>query len=165
MNHINITNMETKFKVGDRVFDAFFQEWGKVVDTRRGVTYPVEVILNSGEVRCYTPKGYFNESHKIKRLYHEEMAIVPKDSLERVVQVRDHVNDNWEQRVLIKSLPNGTALCWCDAETIKEAKDEAETTVWALWRELSTESQKVRLTRAEIAEKLGIDIDQLEITD
>lgn len=157
--------MEHEFKVGDRVFDIALQKWGKVVHTHPGIKYPVRVILDNGKSRFYTAKGYFNESYRIPRLYHQEMVIVPKDSLERVVQVRDHVNDNWEQRVLIKSLPNGTALCWCDAETIKEAKDEAETTVWALWRELSTESQKVKLTRAEIAEKLGIDIDQLEITD
>ena len=154
-----------QFKVGDRVFDLVLQEWGEVTSVNNTPTYPIQVLFNDGELATYTAEGMYTKTNGVPRLYHQEMAIVPKDSLERVVQVRDHVNDNWEQRVLIKSLPNGTALCWCDAETIKEAKDEAETTVWALWRELSTESQKVKLTRAEIAEKLGIDIDQLEITD
>ena len=157
--------MEQIFKVGDRVFDAFLQEWGKVVDTRRKITYPVEVILNSGEVRCYTAKGYFNESHKIKRLYHEEMVIVPKRTQERVVQVRDHVNDNWEQRVLIKTISDGSAVCWSSAKTIKDAKEALGVTLWRCWRELPTEPEKVKLTKAEIAEKLGIDIDQFEITD
>ncbi len=154
-----------QFKVGDRVFDLVLQEWGEVTSVNNTPTYPIQVLFNDGELATYTAEGMYTKTNRVPRLYHQEMAIAPKDSLERVVQVRDHVNDNWEQRVLIKSLPNGTALCWCDAETIKEAKDEAETTVWALWRELSTESQKVKLTRAEIAEKLGIDIDQLEITD
>jgi hypothetical protein len=154
--------METKFKVGDRVFDIALQKWGKVVHTHPGIKYPVRVILDNGKSRFYTAKGYFNESYRIPRLYHQEMVIVPKDSLERVVQVRDHVNDNWEQRVLIKSLPNKTVLCWFDAETIEEAEEEDCTRIWKYWRELP---EKTKITRAEIAEKLGIDIDKLEIID
>jgi len=154
--------MEQKFKVGDRVYDAFLQEWGKVVDTRNAITYPVKVILDSGEVRCYTAKGYFNESHKIKRLYHEEMVIVPKRTQERVVQVRGAEDYDWVERVLIKVMPNGQALCWFDAKTIEEAQNADQTLTWQYWRELP---EKTKMTRAEIAEKLGIDIDQLEITE
>ena len=154
--------MEQKFKVDDRVFDAFLQEWGKVVDTRSGITYLVKVILDSGEVKCYTAKGYFNESHKIKRLYYEEMAIVPKWTQERVVQVREAEDYDWVERVLVKVLPSGEALCWIKAANLDEAKRTHLTDRWRYWRELP---EKTKITRAEIAEKLGIDIDKLEITD
>ena len=151
--------MEQKFKVDDRVFDAFLQEWGKVVDTRSGITYPVKVILDSGEVRCYTPKGYFNESHKIKRLYHQEMAIVPKDSLERVIQVK--LDGKWEPRVFIAELNGGDVLCY-EAKTLEEANNHSIVLRHGEWREMP---EKTKITRAEIAEKLGIDIEKLEITD
>ena len=154
--------MEQKFKVGDRVFDAFLQEWGKVVDARNGITYPVKVILDSGEVRCYTAKGYFNESHKIRRLYYEEMVIVPKRTQQRVVQVREAEDHDWVERVLVKVLPSGEALCWIKAANLDEAKRTHLTDRWRYWRELP---EKTKITRAEIAEKLGIDIDKLEITD
>lgn len=155
-----------EFKVGQKAFDALLQEWGKVAQVNSNDDlYPILVSFNNGIHRTYTAEGKRFVSDEVPCLYHEEMAIVPKDRVQRVVQVRDHVNDNWEQRVLIKSLPNETVLCWCNAETINEAKDKTETTVWALWRELPTEPEKVKLTRAEIAEKLGINIDQLEIID
>ena len=151
--------MEHEFKVGDRVFDLVLQEWGKVVHTHPGIKYPVRVILDNCKSRFYTAKGYFNESYRIPRLYHQEMAIVPKDSLERVIQVK--LDGKWEPRVFIAELNGGDVLCY-EAKTLEEANGHSIVLRHGEWREMP---KKVKLTRAEIAEKLGIDIDQLEITD
>ena len=72
---------------------------------------------------------------------------------------------NWIEGVIVKVLPNGDAVCWLDAKNLDEAKNAYQTRPWMHWRELPTQPEKIKLTRAEIAEKLGIDIDQLEITD
>ena len=79
-------DMETEFKVGDRAFDALLQEWGKVAQVNNNDDlYPILVSFNNGIHRTYTAEGKRFVSDEVHCLYHQEMAILPKDSLERVV--------------------------------------------------------------------------------
>lgn len=153
-----------QFKVGDRVFDIALQQWGEVRSITGGVR-PVQVQWDDSSPTAYTLEGKYSLIHKSPRLYKQEMAIVPKDSLQRVVQVREAEDYDWVERVLVKVLPSGEALCWIKAENLDEAKITHLTDRWRYWRELPAEPEKIKMTRAEIAEKLGIDIDQFEITD
>ena len=148
-----------EFKVGQRVFDVMHQEWGEVTSVNNTPTYPIRVSFNDGESGTYTAEGMYTITNGVPRLYHQEMAIVPKDSLERVIEVK--LDEKWEPRVFIAELNGGDVLCY-EAKTLEEANDHSIVLRHGEWREMP---KKVKLTRAEIAEKFGIDIDKLEITD
>ena len=147
-----------QFKVGDRVYDATRQEWGHI-DAVRKSNYPIRVLFSNEYMRDYTDDGRSLISDRIPSLYHQEMAIAPKDSLERVIQVK--LDGKWEPRVFIAELNGGDVLCY-EAKTLEEANGHSIVLRHGEWREMP---KKVKLTRAEIAEKFGIDIDKLEITD
>lgn len=107
-----------------------------------------------------------NEQRKSFYLYNgrgsctdTEPKIFHDTTQERVVQVRDNEYDRWYTRVLLMQ-KNGKYICWEDAETIEEAKKEMYTTRWNFMRELP---EKKVLTMQEIAEKFGIDVEQIEI--
>jgi len=149
-----------EFKVGQKAFDALLQEWGKVAQINNNEDlYPILVSFNNGIHRTYTAEGKRFVSDEFPCLYHQEMAIVPKDSLERMIQVK--LDGKWEPRVFIAELNGGDVLCY-EAKTLEEANDHSIVLRHGEWREMP---KKVKLTRAEIAEKFGIDIDKLEITD
>jgi hypothetical protein len=147
-----------EFKVGDRVYDLGYG-WGEVTSIDKCDTYPIQVVFAGGKIETYTKDGYLRTRDPIRLLYHQEMAIVPKDSLGRVIQVK--LDGKWEPRGFIAELNGGDVLCY-EAKTLEEANDHTIVLRHSEWREMP---EKVKLTRAEIAEKLGIDIDQFEITD
>jgi hypothetical protein len=85
--------------------------------------------------------------------------------LPRVVLV-SHDNENWCTRVLfmIKNNPGVVKpfICWGDVKTIEESKTVVDTYPWRFMKEIP---QPVKLSKQQIAEKFGIEIDQLNITD
>lgn len=148
------------FKVGDRVFDLIFQDWGLVIKNTGG-TFPLRVEWSDGALSPYTIDGKESELQEIPSLYHEEMEIVPKGAAihQRVIQVKMAVDEIWKNRVLIKFLPDGRPLCWVNAKTIEDANSKTETRAWSLWQELPDPKTQ---TAEEIAEKIGITVDELK---
>lgn len=153
------------FKVGDRVFDPVLKKCGgKVVSTSAVYPHPIEVSWDDGHVTCYHPNGTylnFNTLHTLFKGEYQEMEIVPKGAAihQRVIQVRDYEHHEWENRVLIKFLPDGRPLCWVNAKTIEDAKSKKETRFWKFWQELP---ELKTPTAEEIAQKIGITVDELK---
>jgi hypothetical protein len=140
--------MKKEFKVGDKVVMRGVVESidipGKyIVGVKWENDQPLKYYLTDGRA------GFFEKSPTI---FHDTTQ-------ERVVQVRDNEYDRWYTRVLIMK-KNGKYICWEDAETIEEAKKEMYTTRWNFMREVP---EKRVLTMQEIAEKFGIDVEQIEI--
>lgn len=65
----------------------------------------------------------------------------------------------WDKRVLLM-LKNDKAICWLGSETIEESKGETGTTAWKYYRNIPT---KTILTKQQIADKFGLDINLIEI--
>jgi hypothetical protein len=141
-----------EFKVGDKVVMK-----GIVVSKHIHTEHEYKVCVN-----------WNNHTTLIKQYYYQdgrcstidtEPAIFHDTTQERLVQVRDYVNDIWYTRVLLMQ-KNDKYICWEDAETIEEAESKTRTTVWNFMREVP---EKKTITMKEIAEKFGIDVEQIEI--
>lgn len=118
-------------KVGQKLYSL---NWGECELSRiDNSAYPIIITLKNGNTKCFSSEGYYYNSDINPTLF----LTNPFDKIrERVIEVWEGVN--WVKRVCIKSI-NEFAVCWNDAETIEEAKLEAETSCWNKWRELQLE--------------------------
>lgn len=140
--------MKKEFKVGDKVvMKGKIETIGTAGEYVVGVRWKKDVCL-----KYYLLDGKFSHTDTEPTIFHDTTQ-------ERVVQVRDNEYDRWYTRVLLIK-KNGKYICWEDAETIEEAKKEMYTTRWNFMREVP---EKRVLTMQEIAEKFGIDVEQIEI--
>lgn len=106
-----------------------------------------------GIFEVYTIDDVWNANAEIIELPEE-------NSFPRVMLVSDY-GDSWYKRVVFMKKCD-MFLAWDNAETIEESEGTYETTSWHYAKELP---EKVELTKAEIAEKFGISIEQLVIKD
>ena len=140
--------MKKEFKVGDRVvMKGVVETIGTAGEYVVGVRWKKHVCLN-----YYLLDGKFSHTDTEPTIFHDTTQ-------ERVVQVRDNEIDEWVNRVLVMK-KKGKYICWENAETIEEAKKKMDTTIWNFMREVP---EKRVLTMQEIAEKFGIDVEQIEI--
>jgi hypothetical protein len=112
--------------------------------------YPIRVLGHG-----FTRDGKLRLSDKDPILFLSN----PFEGSERVVEVKGDSEGVWKRRVLIKMV-NGMPLCWKKAETLEEAKNDVDTFTWNFIRELPT---KTVLTKQQIAEKFGVEIENLKI--
>ncbi len=103
----------------------------------------------------YTKLGMVASGNKHPSLFLSN----PFESEERVVEVRDGDKHKWERRVFIKK-SYSVFLTWRSAETIEQAAATIETEAWYQMRELPT---KTVLTKQQIADKFGVEVENLEI--
>ena len=98
--------------------------------------------------------------------YNAEIIELPPESQKeekpfpRVMLVSDD-GDYWYKRVVFMKKCD-RFLAWDDAETVEESEDIYEDASWSYAKELP---EKIKITKAAIAEKFGISVDQLEIVD
>ena len=99
-------------------------------------------------------------SIEIVKYYNAEIIELPKEEkiFHRVMLVS---NDEckWHKRVVFMKKCD-RYLAWNKAETIEESESICGQTAWRYAKDIL---EKVKLTKAEIAEKFGIDPEQLEI--
>ena len=116
------------------------------------------------EWRYYGVIGDKFDSYSIEFVhkYNAEIIELPKEenSFPRVMLV-SYDGEVWYKRVVFMKKCN-MFLAWDNAETIENAE---YTYMVASWRYAKELPEKVELTKSEIAEKLGISIDQLVIKD
>ena len=139
-----------EFKLGDEVIVK-----GKVVRITDSVDYPVRVSFEgypNSDSNKFTKDGKWLTSNPSPSLFHAQPT-------ERLVQVRDNVTTSWQTRVFCKEL-NGRYHTWANATTLEEAKTSTELIWWPEMREIHP---KKRVTLAEIAEKFGVSVDEIEI--
>lgn len=77
-----------------------------------------------------------------------------------VMLVSDDGN-SWHRRVVFMKRC-GRYISWIDAETIEESENIYKTTSWRYAKELT---EKVIISKAEIAEKFGVPFDYIKIVD
>ena len=96
------------------------------------------------------------------RKHKAEIIELPKEekSFPRVMLVGDDGNSWYKRVVFMKKCDR--FLAWVNAKTVEESEDIYEATTWRYAKELP---EKVELTKAEIAERLGIPIDLIKIVD
>ena len=104
--------------------------------------------------------GCYTISYMIK--HNSEIIELPKEekSFPRVMLVGDDSNSWYKRVVFMKKCDR--FLAWVNAKTVEESEDIYEATTWRYAKELP---EKVELTKAEIAERLGIPIDLIKIVD
>ena len=102
---------------------------------------------------CYSIS--FVRKHKA-----EIIELPEENSFPRVMLVSD-VKHEWYKRVVFMK-KNDRYLAWNNAETIEDAECTYRVASWRYAKELP---EKVELTKSEIAERLGISVDQLVIKD
>ena len=96
------------------------------------------------------------------RKYNAEIIELPEEekTFPRVMLVGDDGNSWYKRVVFMKKCDR--FLAWVNAKTVEESEDIYEATTWRYAKELP---EKVELTKAEIAERLGIPIDLIKIVD
>jgi hypothetical protein len=138
-----------EFEVGDDVFIK-----GKVIEIGEDNDYPIgfSFSFSEGVKFVFTKDGKYSTHHPSPSLFHAQPT-------ERLVQVRDYDDQEWVTRVFCKEL-NGYYYTWANATTLEEVKTSPGLTSWRKMREIPP---KKRVTLAEIAEKFGVSVDEIEI--
>lgn len=94
-------------------------------------TYSI-IALGNG----YTQKGYANDTHQTPSLFKVnpfEWLMNKYKNQERLISVLD--GNIWKNRVLISFTDKG-ALCWSDAETVSDAKNDTTARCFGVWKEI-----------------------------
>lgn len=101
------------------------------------------------------------------RKYNAEIIELPTESpkeeenpFPRVMLVSDDGN-SWNKRVVFMKKCD-KYISWIDAETIEESEIIYKTKYWRYAKELT---EKVEITKSQIADKFGIPVDLIEIVD
>ena len=91
-----------------------------------------------------------------------EIIKLPKEEKQfpRVMLVSDDGN-SWNKRVVLMKKCD-KYISWVDAETIEESEIIYKTKYWRYAKELT---EKVEITKSQIADKFGIPVDLIEIVD
>ena len=110
-------------------------------------------VINN-RFNCYTIEFVRKCNAEIIELPNEEKAFP------RVMLVSDDGN-SWHRRVVFMKRC-GRYISWIDAETIEESENIYKTTSWGYAKELT---EKVEITKSQIADKFGIQIDLIKIVD
>jgi hypothetical protein len=140
-----------EFKVGDEVIMK-----GRVVEVsppHHG--YPVSVLFDGypkEEFMKFTKEGKYITAYPFVSLFHAQPT-------ERLVEVRDYDDQEWVTRVFCKEI-DGIYYTWVKATTLEEVKTSIGLNSWRKMREIPP---KKRVTLAEIAEKFGVSVDEIEI--
>jgi hypothetical protein len=124
-------------------------DWIKVqvteVDLDR--TYPIRC----GEDLSFTLDGSYCQGF--------DQIAFPLESTERWMMVSEDAT-RWRKRKVI-AYKNGAFIVWSGAETDEEVKDIISTSWWKYAKEI--EEHQVELTLEEIAEKFGVNVEQIKI--
>ena len=144
------------FKIGDKVFDILCG-WGVVTSVGSDKDCAVKVSFES-ETEDYTAEGFYNTSHKVPLLSHEEYTF-SKPFKKRMVEVRDEEDEEWLLRYMIAE-HNGRPICF-NVDKEEHVKEDTYIYHWNHWREVEPK----KFTRQQIADKLGIRLEDLEIID
>ena len=114
-------------------------------------------VINN-RFNCYTIEFVNEHNAKIIELPTE----YPKEEkpFPGVMLVSDDGN-SWHRRVVFMKRC-GRYISWINAETIEESENIYKTTSWRYAKELT---EKVEITKSQIADKFGIQIDLIKIVD
>ena len=107
-----------------------------------------------GRFDCYSERQSAENNAEIIELPKEENSF-PRVMLVSINEIK------WHKRVVFMKKCD-RYLAWNKAETIEESESICGQTAWRYAKELP---EKVELTKAEIAEKFGVSVDQLVIND
>jgi len=122
----------------------------KVLKIKTENLYPI-VCINSDEYEeTYTADGKSHASY----LYPSLFLRSPFGTAERVILVKTATN-HFIPRVLVK-IVNNRAVCWQDAKTIEESKNETRTIPWEHWKEIDA---IIELTLQDISDGKGVGVD------
>jgi hypothetical protein len=138
-----------EFKVGDEVVIK-----GKIIEISESIDYPIHFSFSfCEEVKfVFTKEGKYSIHHPSPSLFHAPTT-------ERLVEVRDKNSESWSTRVFCKKI-DGLYYTWNEAATFDMAKRSTKLISWKQMREIPT---KKKVTLAEIAEKFGVNVDEIEI--
>lgn len=127
-------------------------DWVKIqvteVDRTPNATYPIKC----GNVADFTMDGRY--------LFVGEPCIFPLEPTERWMMVSDSGKDWFKRKVIMNK--NGYFLTWGSAITDEEVEATNHTINWRLAKEIEEENP-VELTLEEIAEKFGVNVNQIKI--
>ncbi len=126
-------------------------DWIKVQVTEINDENPIYQI-RFGNGLCFTKDGAYHSG--------DEQIAFPLEPTERWMMVS---NDqfNWQKRKVITE-KNGKFIAWSYAVTDKEVLQEILTSPWLYAKEIE-EVHPVELTLEEIAEKFGVNVNQIKI--
>lgn len=145
-------------KVGDKLWSI---ELGECVVKKltKSITFPIECAASLKKIEAYSNDGIYYQTNTHPSLFkcNPFEWLANKNNQERVIEVWN--GSNWIQRVL-HMVKHDIAICWGNAKTIEESKNQTTFSYWSTWRELP---QTIELTIAEIAEKFGVEPHQIKI--
>jgi len=151
--------LERQVEQGNKRDVSVFEEDSWATTFKHGFSWENTIEGNAFWYDIISRKNFdlfFEKYPKQKQKMKEQELPLP-----RVVLVRDEDEGEWRPRVLFM-IKNGKYLCWSNVETIEDSENIYDTNCWEEMKELP---QKVQLTKQEIAEKFGVDVEQLEIID
>lgn len=102
----------------------------------RNEEHLLDIRFNDGESRFYTILGYLSLNDKLPALFKRnpyDWLLNKYKNQERLISVLD--GNIWKNRVLISFTDKG-ALCWSDAETVSDAKNDTTARCFGVWKEI-----------------------------
>ena len=120
-------------KVGDRVWDLFYNQWFTITDINMEYKYPIQTDLNS-----YTIDGRINMESRGRRLFWDEVTItpppkpLPRLEVDTKVLVRDNLNSEPLRRYFSHFEKNGQLAAFAEGRTSWSVQNKP-TIVWEYW--------------------------------
>ena len=76
--------------------------------------------------------------------------------------VSNDANFDYKRKRVVFAKKCGIYLAWCDAETIEDSENETNVIRWRFAKDIEP---TIKLTKQEIADEFGVDIENLEIIE
>lgn len=135
--------METKFKLGDKVFDYLRQGWGTVFEVQGEESlYPIEVQFANLDTENYTVDGCMYRSSKAPVLFFDEVPLIvpperplpqlPVDT--KVIVWKNTAVPEKYSRYFSHFTSDGKAVCFINGAT---SWSEKKTVTWDNWELVS----------------------------
>lgn len=127
-------------------------DWIKVQVTKIDDT--TKFPIKCGEILSFRKDGTYYRKN-------EEIAF-PTEETERWMLVSND-SINWVKRKVITN-NNNKFLAWCNAETEEEVNNATDAICWKYAKEIDTKIEfNLELSLEEIAEKFGVNVEQIKI--
>jgi hypothetical protein len=126
-------------------------DWIKVQVTK--IDESTNFPIRCGNMLSFAKNGVY---------YNDEQVAFPTEETERWMLVSDD-SIRWRKRKVITN-HNNKFIVWSGAETDEEVNNSVETSYWNFAKEIETKIEfNLELSLEEIAEKFGVNVEQIKI--
>lgn len=145
-------DLTKKLKVGDTVYMPL-----RIEAIDNGDCFSIGATTNGGKNFSFLKDGRYSSVSTCPDI------VLSVNEYPKVMEV-SYDGEYWSQRVVIAKNSAGF-IVYAHTETLEEADTAKETSMWNFAREIQPEPKRVKLTIQEIADKIGVDAELIDIVN